>query len=253
MTVAVLLALDYPGRRDEARIADLRLEADGWDVKYLLQPPFGRLPDCASYAGHLARRFGPFGPEVTAVLAYCMAAPIAQYLAVQLQVPLVLFDGEPSTTEAVERELEVAKKQLGWSRNAGSAADLFPEDQLRGRAADCARRMREILVPLAAAALRADGVPELDAAAEAGPVADFYLDWLTYLIAAHNTDWPRWPGPVFHVMSRGHGYAGDWPGAGGTLLGRIDSERSTLLGQSRTRDLARAYLSEIATRRSILS
>jgi hypothetical protein len=252
MTAAVLLALDYPGRRDEARIADLRLETDGWDVKYLLQPPFGRLPDSASYAGHLARRFGPFGPEVSAVLAYCMAAPIAQYLAAHLRVPLVLFDGEPSTAEAVERELGVAKKQLGWSQNAGSA-DRFPEGQLRIRPADCARRMREILVPLAAGTLRADGVPEPDATAEAGPVADFYLDWLTYLIAAHNTDWPDWPGPVFHVMSRGHGYAGDWPGADSTLSRRVDSERNELLGQPRTRDLARAFLSEIATKRSALS
>jgi hypothetical protein len=253
MTVAVLLALDYPGRRDEARIADLHLEANGWDVRYLLQPPFGRLPDSASYAGHLARRFGPFGPEVSAVLAYCMAAPIAQYLAVLLQVPLVLFDGEPATAEAVERELEVAKKQLGWTRNAGSAAERFPEDQLRARAADCARRMREILVPLAAGTLRSDGVPEPDAVTEAGPVADFYLDWLTYLIAAHNTDWPRWPGPVFHVMSRGHGYDGDWPGVDSTQLRRVDSERNELLGQPRTRDLARAFLSGIATKRSILS
>ncbi|BCB89233.1 hypothetical protein Psuf_065460 [Phytohabitans suffuscus] len=32
----LLLALDYPGRREEARISDLALEADGFDVRYLL-------------------------------------------------------------------------------------------------------------------------------------------------------------------------------------------------------------------------
>lgn len=241
-TGRVLLVLDYPGRRDESRISNLGLESDGWDVRYLLEAPHERELTSAEYAARLTHRYGLFGSDVAAVLAYCMAAPIAQEIAASLGTPLILFDGEPSTAEAVERELGVAMTQLGGARKV---PDPPTEAQLRSEPAECVERMRQILVRLGAGALREDGADEQEAAIHAGQVAGFYLDWLVYLVAAHNTSWPAWGGTVFHVVSRGHTFTRDWPGAEAMQLRYVDSGRNELLNHPDTNRLVREFLAHV--------
>lgn len=240
----VLLVVDYPGRREESRVANLRLESAGWDVRHLLDKPSGWELTGADYAGRLIERHGPFGPDVAAVLAYCMAAPIAQEIAAALSgaagrpLPLVLFDGEPSTGEAVERELGVARAQLGGSRKTPD----FSTTLLETRPAECVERMRHGLVRLAADPLRADGADDEEVAQEAEQVAAFYLDWLVYLVAARNTSWPGWRGEVCHIVSRTHLFTRPWPGARVTRLHRVDSGRNELLDHPHTRELALSFL-----------
>jgi hypothetical protein len=244
MTRPRLLVVDYPGRRGEARIVDLGLDEAGYDVTLLLQPPYPQARDAASFADSLAGRFGPFGPGTAAVLAYCMAAPIAHELCAALGVPLVLLDGEPSTAEAVERELGVAMAQLGRRRDAGDSRYQFPPATLRAEPDRCVRRLREILTGLAAEALREDEpeAGEAEVAAEADHVAGFYLDWLAYLVAGHNTDWPPLSAPVLHVVSRTHRYLGDWPGAPRTVQNRVDADRNDLCHRPESRELILAFL-----------
>jgi hypothetical protein len=244
MSRPTLLVVDYPGRRDEARIVDLALDEAGYDLTLLLQPPFPQAPDAASFAGSLAGRFGPFGPGVAAVLAYCMAAPIAHELSAALGVPLILLDGEPSTSEAVERELGVAMAQIGRPRDARDSRGRFPSATLRAEPEGCVRRMSGILTALAATALREEEpeAGEAEVAAEAARVAGFYLDWLAYLVAGHNADWPRLSAPVLHVVSRTHTYLGDWPGAPRTVRSRVDADRNDLCHRPESRDLILAFL-----------
>jgi hypothetical protein len=102
--------------------------------------------------------------------------------------------------------------------------------------------MRRRLVELAVTALRSDGADEEQAAAAGAAGAEFYLDWLVYLVAAHNTAWPAWGGQVYHVASRHHPYTPDWPGSAATHLSRVDSGRNGLFHHPDTRQLALAFL-----------
>lgn len=246
MGASVLLVLDYPGRRAESRVADLRLAEAGFEVRDLLLPPFVRRLTGDDYAAELVDRHGPFGTEVAAVLAYCMAAPIAQEVAVRCgagrdPVPLVLFDGEPSTIEAVAEQYGVSAAQVSGEAGAGDPVLPFDPALLSADPGASVELMRGRLVDLARRALDPDGV-QADSAQLAGDVAEFYLDWLVHLVAAHNATWPRWGGEVAHVLSRTHTFAGDWPGARTTRHFRVDVERNGLLGHPRTREIVLSFL-----------
>lgn len=249
----VLLVLDYPGRRQEARVADLRLERYGFDVRYLLTAPFPRAVTAGEYAAELARRHGPFTGEVAAVLSYCMASSVAQELAVMVRggagpVSMVLFDGEPVTPEAVDDQYRVARRQLAEQLGIRSDGDgevrPFDSASLSRRPYDVIDWMRGSLVELGSTALGDDGSHEDDdeARAIAEDLADFYLDWLVHLVAAHNASWPVWDGDVLHVMSRTHAFSQDWPGARSTERARVDSPRPELLATAEAGAVAVAFL-----------
>ncbi|ONI91295.1 hypothetical protein ALI22I_09550 [Saccharothrix sp. ALI-22-I] len=249
MSERVVLVLDYPGRRAESRVADLPLESFGFDVRHLLDEPFVRAVDTAGYAAELAARHGPFGPEVVAVLAYCMAAPIAQEVAALCgAIPLVLFDGEPSTPAGIADQYEVSvtqvREQLGLP--AVDRGLPFEDGLLSERPGECLESMRRAFVELAVSALRADSADE-DAEVVAAQVADFYLDWLSHLVAAHNASWPAWGGEVLHIASRRHSFTEDWPGARRTTVHRVDTERNDLLRHPHTLELVRSFLAEAGT------
>ncbi|MFA1538190.1 amino acid adenylation domain-containing protein [Actinomadura monticuli] len=252
----VLLVLDYPGRRDEDRIADMNLESMGFDVRSLLAEPFVRAPTAAAYAAELVDRFGPFPAETTAVLAYCMAAPIAQEVAAAISVdrppvPLVLFDGEPATAAAVHEQYLVTANQVASQSGTGSPETVDParlEELLSTSPEAAVAVLRSSLLDLVPAAL-ANGGTGPEAAAIAEKVADFYLDWLVHLVAAHKASWTAFGGEVFHVMSRDHGYDGDWPGAAGTERARVDVPRPQLLTNPATREITGTWLARIVRER----
>ncbi|SDH49067.1 hypothetical protein SAMN05216553_12448 [Lentzea fradiae] len=235
----LVLVLDYPGRRAESRVADLGLESFGFEVRALLTEPFPREYDAARYAAELVRRHGPF-EDVAAVLAYCMAAPIAQEVAASCgaPVPLVLFDGEPSTPQAIAEQYRVGlaqvREQFGGAATAGELPLPYRDEDLLPDPAGCVSKMRQSFVDLATEALRLDGEDE-DTAEIAEQIADFYVDWLTHLVAAHNATRPRWGGAVFHVVSREHSMRGHWPGSTDTTVVAVDSTRNELLSHPDTR------------------
>ena len=217
-----LLVLDYPGRRPEGRIRDLDLEAAGWQVCHLADPPVRGAGSAAAYAQRLLERAGPF-PDAVAVLAYCTGAAIAQEVAARLDalVPLVLFDGTPVTARLVARDFRAALMQVGWSPPPDLGAGVLEPDRLAAQPDDAVTWMREQLHSCAAAALRRDGVPEDRLAEFTSDIGGVYLDWLEFLVAAHNTDWPFWGGDVVHIVSDGHEPAADWPGAERTEVHRM--------------------------------
>lgn len=239
-TDVVLLELDYPGRREEARIADLALGARGFSVRGLISAPFVRDLTAAAYADRLIARHGPFG-DVDAVLAYCMAAPIAQEVAARVSagrdpVRMILFDGEPATPAAVADQYMTTVKQVAEQLGTSAVADDLDVATLAERPAETLAWMRGNLVRLAVDAL-ADGDDDEDALDTAEALAEFYLDWLAHLVAAHNASWPAWGGEVYHVVSSEHTYVGNWPGARATTLFRCEVPRRDLLRRTEVADL----------------
>lgn len=224
-----LLVLDYPGRRREGRIRDLDLERFGWRVRHLVEPPLRGESNAAGYAERLLDRRGSF-PDTRAVLAYCTGAAVAQQIANRLDsvVPLVLFDGTPVTPALIVRDFAAAMSQVGGRAAPDAAAQMFDPSTLATRPADVLTWMRDELVDCAAAALRADGVPETQVSDFTAEICGVYLDWLQFLLAAHNTDWPKWGGDVVHIVSDGH-VPVDWPGAERTEVHRVASTTVDLL------------------------
>ncbi|WP_173161091.1 hypothetical protein [Phytohabitans suffuscus] len=208
----------------------------------------------AEYAAGVLEQHGSLGAEVAAVLAYCMAAPVAQEMAAAITgsghtpVPMILFDGEPATAAAVEAGYQVAATQLsarvGASESAARRTLVLDPALLADRPDDAVHRMRQTLVEMGMTALSAD---DAEAAADiADQLADFYLDWLVQLVAAHNTSWPAWGGDVLHIASRDHRFTGGWPGAGSTRVWRVDAPRAALLARPETKRLACAFLAGAA-------
>lgn len=238
-------ALDYPGRRDESRIRDLNLEAAGWQVRYLLTAPFPQSLTSAEYAAALID--DDSGDDVSAVLAYCSGAPIAQELVTSRAVPLLLFDGEPSLLAGLRRDAAAAAAQIGAGAAAcAGPAEHFTDYQLSREPARCADRLRTWLIELGVSALRADGAEQAEAEETATDIACFYLDWLVFLIAAHNTRWPDFEADLVHVVSRSHRFTDRWPGSRNTELIRVDSGRNELLDHPQARRLALSFLDRVA-------
>jgi hypothetical protein len=245
-----VLVVDYPGRRNAARVADLRPDTIGLDARYPLETVFPRELTAAAYAAGLLDSTDTRRSPV-AVFGYCMAGPIAHEAAALLgdgsePVPLVLFDACPATPAAVGRQFEVAVaqlvEQLGGSDvdiGVGLDPDLVEHSPERAVAA-----MRDELVRLGTAAAGGD---EDEAADLATDLAQFYLDWLVHLIAAYHCSWPALGGPVLHVMSAGHTYTDDWPGAASTDRLRVDVARADLLRTDEVRQAVRDWLPHPST------
>jgi hypothetical protein len=249
----LVLALDYPGRRDESRIRDLDLESAGWNVRYLLTAPFPQALTSAAYAHCLLRDDEVAGTDIAAVLAYCSGAPIAQQLvATRLRrpdpVPLLLFDGEPSLLAGIRRDALAAASQIGATDGArpASPADSFTDQQVCHDPQSCISQLRRWLVGLSVATLRSDGADESEARSTAADIADFYLDWFVFLIAAHNTSSPAFDGRLMHAVSRVHPFTGAWPGSRSVELYRIDSGRNELLAHRAARSAALSFLDRVA-------
>jgi hypothetical protein len=224
-------------------VRDLRLEQAGWDAVYLLRPPFGRDTTSRDYAAALTRRHGPFGADVYAVLAYCMAAPIAQEITAALNAtgvpaPLLLFDGEPVTAEVVAREVRLAEDRV---RGTGARAGLpaWTTERLAADPDGYVELLRRGLVEL--------GAEHAGDEEDAADAAEFYLDWLVYMLAGHNAAWSRLDHEVWHITSRDHTFTGDWPGAPATRSYRVPAPRDTLLAHPDTRELVRDLLHRLAS------
>lgn len=243
-----LLVVDYPGRRVEARVHDLRLEQAGWRLVHLIEPPVRHHYTAASYAGELLARIPP-GAGIRAVLAYCTGAAIAQHVAVHVgdHVPLVLFDGTPVTARLIVRDFLASTAQIGGQRSATPPRDApLTDAELTTRPAEAFAWMRDTLTRLAADALREDGVDEDGLPAATAGICAVYLDWLAFLIAGRNACWPSWGGDVMHIVSRRHAFTGQWQGARRTFVHVIDSDPNELLTSAQARERALACLGSLA-------
>ncbi|GGN01313.1 hypothetical protein [Streptomyces fuscichromogenes] len=240
-----LVVLDFPGRRAEARLSDLRLQDRGWHVLYPISEPFSRAVDPSEYVAHLARRCA--GAEIRAVLAYCMAAPLARDLAVRLggvdtPLPVVFFDGEPGTGTEVRDTVRVIVRQL----TGGPADDLdgeltaaLADAGLRDRPERAMELLADRMIRLGAEVFREDGLDQDEAVAAATRVSGFYLDWIAFLVASFRAGSPApRAGSVTHVRSADQPVSDDWIDARSLDVHVVDCVRADLLADPRTRELA---------------
>ncbi|MFF2385734.1 hypothetical protein [Streptomyces sp. NPDC058108] len=237
MSAPTLLVFDYPGRRPEARVSDLRLVDAGYDVHQLMAPPLPRAASAANYAQQaLDTVAGSFG-EVHAVLGYCMAAPLAQEAAVRAGCPRVLlFDGEPSTPHAVEVEYRKLLTSVGAPATLPSWWDTALLREHSERFLGLAEQhLTETIRRSLEEGAEPDEYDDEDGDDALAPLVGGFLDWLAYLVAAYRTEHPAWDGSVINFLSRQQPEIVAWPGARSTRSVRVDTARDDLLSDAATR------------------
>ncbi|GAA1983346.1 hypothetical protein [Catenulispora subtropica] len=242
MSDPVLLVLDYPGRRPEARVSDLGLEDAGYDVRYLMQPPLPCGPSAVEYTAEALAAAGPQQGGAHAVLAYCGASALGQEVALRVGCPrLLLFNGELCTPQVVGTEYRLLLESV-----AGEPVGLpswWHTDLLADRSDDFLKRCEAHLIEQVRRSIAdaADGEPDdqdlLDAEDAMAPLLDGFLDWLAYLAASHRTDHPAFDADVVSFLSRDQPAVEPWPGARTTVSVRIDTTRDDLLADPATRRL----------------
>lgn len=232
MTVtATLLVLDYPGRRPEAPVSAMHLERGGYDCGYPLTSPLPTALSTPAYASELCARLRPGRPA--ALVAYCAAAPLAITMAGMLSgptdpVPVVLLDPQPTTRHEITLEYREVVRQI-----AGPAPDArrpplldigsmlgTPETLVESIAADLRRR--------ACLTLATHGVDVDEADGPVTGLVGVYVEWLTFLVAAHHGEPQATRGPVLQVISAGHPDDAGWLHASALHTARIPCERREL-------------------------
>ena len=249
MTDPILLVLDYPGRRPEARVSDLRLEDAGYDVRYLLQPPLPRGSSVTEYTTEALTAAGPRPDQALAVLTYCGAAALGQEVALRVGCPrLLVFNGELCTPQVVGTEYRALLESV-----AGEPVGLpswWHVDLLAERSDDFLKRCEAHLVEQVRRSLAgvADDEQELRDAEDAmAPLLDGFLDWLAYLAASHRSDYPDFDAQVISFLSGDQPAVEPWPGARTTESVRIGTTRDDLLADPATRRPVLATLASLDT------
>ncbi|RXS84650.1 hypothetical protein EST92_10455 [Streptomyces sp. TM32] len=236
----LLVALDYPGYRAEARLAELRLPEHGLGVHELLSRPLPCATRGTDYAAHLLASHplpgGPGTREVAAVAAYCASAPLAFEVAARLGADagtpplLILFDAEPDTRRPALDSYREAVAQFGVSPSEP------PEPGLLDRAPEAfVESLVGRLRGHAVSALHTLGSDQEEAVASAAQMADAYADWLRHLVAAHHSAVTDWTGDVLHIVSA-DGAPSPFPhGTRSVRRTQIDCARKDLLRCAETR------------------
>ncbi|WP_406292872.1 hypothetical protein OG948_00645 [Embleya sp. NBC_00888] len=203
----LLLVLDFPGYRTEARVRDLRLDEHGLRVHELLRHPLPRETTGAAYIRRLLSAHPVPAVPVAAVLAYCASAPLALELAEatagrQRHLPqVILFDAVASTRDAVRAAHRDALARLGPVRAGEETADpaflsADPDYFVEAAVRDVERKAVDLL--------RADGATAHEATESAAHMAGGYADWLTHLVAAPRSRASSWSGNILRIASADH-------------------------------------------------
>ncbi|MFF5933296.1 hypothetical protein [Streptomyces sp. NPDC012508] len=244
----VILVLDFPGHRPEARLSELRLEEAGYDVRELLVRPLPRDLTAEAYAIQALTTSGTAPEGVHAVLGYCMGASLAQRVAsVTSAGHLLLFDAERATEETITGELR------NVLRSFDPEAELPPSlsgAELAGAPESFMERIDAHLFSVISAALRegddgpyTDKDEDLTVAQVARGLMGTYLDWLAHLVAASDTSTEapaRGSGGLLHavhVTSSGHPLPEDWAAVTGMPRHVVETGRNDLARTEETRAL----------------
>lgn len=243
-----LVALDYPGRRDDSRIDDLELDRHGFRVQHLLTDPLPLEIDATRYAQRLIERLEADTP-VAAVLSYCMAGPIAHEVALLLTERqghpprLLLVEASHHRPEVVAVAYRSSLAQ--FPPLPGTDGGITPESVVAlvtSQPEDLVADMRRELERRAGAELVTDGEEPDEALLIAGEVAAHHMQFVVHLVAASNAEIPDWPGEALHIVSRDYPFDGEWPGARVTRVRRLDLSRGELLRGPEARELVLSWL-----------
>lgn len=196
----LLLTLDYPGYRREARISDLHLEQAGIRVREVLHHPLPHVADGPAYVAQLLADDRDIKGPATAVAAYCASAPLALTLASalrQAQPPVViLFDAWQPIPADILSSHRQALQDLGVTAERGpQAAAPTVLDQL------VSHLVRDLQAE-AFRALRALGTTEEEMADSVAHFTAAHTDWLFHLAAAQRGNSEAAPGEVVHLLSK---------------------------------------------------
>ncbi|GHH88743.1 hypothetical protein GCM10018793_69600 [Streptomyces sulfonofaciens] len=252
MSEPLLLMLDYPGYRPEARIGELGLEQHGLRVRNLLAGPLPRTTGAAAYVAQALATGHPDDRPVTAVGAYCVSGSLAFEAAARVAAAqghrpvIVLFDAEDATAATILASYREALSRLGVRPSEADLAarvDLSlltrdPEALVEALSADLARE--------AVAALAALGGDGTEARESARHLSGAYADWLRHILAAHDGAGPSWEGEVLRITSA------DTPAAPFTCRAaavrevRVSCARPDLLRSEETRVAVLAAVSDRA-------
>ncbi|MEY9933131.1 hypothetical protein ABH926_007784 [Catenulispora sp. GP43] len=257
MTVASarnrILMLDFPGRRPEAHLTELRLEDADLECEYLLTHPLPTELDTRAYAEQLCRRMDTDPRDAVAVVAYCAAAPLAAPIAARVggpdRPPLPIVYLDPSRCldyHLVKNYTEIARQIAGHTDLEEriplldvAALIPTPEEYLARIAADLTQRSRAVLA--------ADGFTAAEADQAMGTTIDLYMQWLTYLVAVHHPDPPPPAADVLQLVSRDHPAEAAWLGIAPEQTVRFDCLRPVLAEDPGVRGALLAFLDRAAT------
>ncbi|MGV4928249.1 hypothetical protein K2224_37770 (plasmid) [Streptomyces sp. BHT-5-2] len=234
----VVLVLDYPGHRPEAKLSELRLEDAGFDVRYLLTRPLPRDLSADAYASRALQAAENLPCEIHAVLAYCMSATLAQHVAALTSAShLLLFDAEISAPDVVAKEVrEILRSFMAGAELPG----WWSDDALARSPVEVMDRVHDHLFEVIRTALAEDS--GMDDQAEdpaatqvARNLVGTYMDWLAHLVAAHRSVLPAFAGASAQIVSARHVLPDTWPGLSSPGCMRMASERQTLAADEETR------------------
>ncbi|MFD7685474.1 hypothetical protein [Streptomyces sp. NPDC059781] len=233
--------IDYPGRRPEAYVADLKLEHEGFGTRYLLNHHGGADTTAASYAEALFGEGPPEGGRVSAVLGYCASSGVAAHYAEVVaretgETPLLIcFDASPCTLGDIEDCYLTAVRQI--EEDAPGPADP-PLDvmELADRPHLLVDAVRADLVRRMVRGLAADGVTDDDVAGLVAQTVDgTHITWIRHLLACGDAGPAVRTRRTVSVVSRGHTEAPEWLCGEGVRTVRIDCDRADLLRHPDTR------------------
>jgi hypothetical protein len=234
----VVLTLDYPGYRKEARIEELGLEQHWVRVHDLLGAPLPRAVSGAAYAARLLENLPSGTGPVAAVAAYCASAPLAFEVAAALdgEPPVVmLFDPEATSLESITKEYRARLAGLGVKPDEQELSERLDARTLAEAPERLVADLTDELTRQAHAALRAAGAKESEIAVSAGQMVSAYTDWLSHLVAAHHSRTPSWEGQVLRVDSADADPAGYPCTAAHRRELRLSCDRFELLRDEETR------------------
>ncbi|MEU5951489.1 hypothetical protein [Streptomyces sp. NPDC047525] len=249
----VVLVLDYPGQRPEAMLSELRLEDAGFDVRYLLVRPLPQELSAEKYAQGALKAAGDISGGVHAVLAYCMSAALAPYVATLASAEhLLLFDAERSTAKTVADELQSILRSFN---SADTLPDWWCGETLKVSPATLLERINSHLFDAIRAALAADSDPSVDEGQDqvtdqvARSMVRTYMDWFSHLVAAHGHAPESFNGPwnAAHIVSDGHVLPDGWRGVACLPRHTVETSRRELARADETQSLALRLLQQPLT------
>jgi hypothetical protein len=246
-TAGRIAVFDYPGRRAEARVAEMRLESEGLRTDYLLERCLPTEVTAASYAGSLFARRGRETRHDAAVMAYCASAAAARayvecvHAESGVRPPLICYDGGPSTAGDIRDCYASAVRQIS-KRPPSDVRRPVDVASLLDRPHALVRAVHQDLTERAVRSLRDDGLGEEEAAGPVAQLVQTHVSWLSHLLAAYHFARPAETGPVLNVLSADQPSHDRWFGSSRVTTVRIPCSRAELLRYPQTRSIVLEFM-----------
>jgi hypothetical protein len=238
LTENPVLVLDFPGRRPEAHVSEMRLDRHGFTCTEVLTSPMPVTPTTPAYASELCAR-QPMGRPL-AVIAYCATAPLAVAMAELLAgpdrpVPIVLLDPQRTPPAEFLREYREVVDQIEGQAVSAERPPLLDVERLLATPGVLIERIGADLRRRAELALASYGFTGPDVSGPVESLVGVYVEWLTFLVAAHHDQLRPPRGPVLQVISRNHPVDAGWLGATDLRTVRVPCDRPELAVNAQAR------------------